>query len=131
MILGGLRDKNFKFRCIYVPTRLDILPVTQHEQPEESDLFSFFSPDFTIFNISLSFNCLVHIARRVLTCWSPFLPRNDLFCLDLSLNYSKMYFINSFFIFKILFSQKSCFRGPSDALKSEKIRLSRNSTKNF
>ena len=29
MILGGLRDKNFKFRCIYVPTRLDILPVTQ------------------------------------------------------------------------------------------------------
>ena len=30
MILGGLRDKNYKFRCIYVPTRLDILPVTQH-----------------------------------------------------------------------------------------------------
>ena len=30
VILGGLRDKNFKFRCIYVPTRLDILPVTQH-----------------------------------------------------------------------------------------------------
>ena len=29
MILGGLRDKNYKFRCIYVPTRLDILPVTQ------------------------------------------------------------------------------------------------------
>ena len=29
MILGGLRDKNFKFLCIYVPTRLDILPVTQ------------------------------------------------------------------------------------------------------
>ena len=29
MILGGLRDKNFKFRCIYVPTRLNILPVTQ------------------------------------------------------------------------------------------------------
>ena len=32
MILGGLRDKNYKFRCIYVPTRLDILPVTQHLQ---------------------------------------------------------------------------------------------------
>ena len=30
MILGGLRDKDYKFRCIYVPTRLDILPVTQH-----------------------------------------------------------------------------------------------------
>ena len=30
MILGGLRDKNYKFRCIYVPTRLDILPVTQY-----------------------------------------------------------------------------------------------------
>ena len=29
MILGGLRDKNYKFRCIDVPTRLDILPVTQ------------------------------------------------------------------------------------------------------
>ena len=31
MILGGLRDKNFKFRCIYVPIRLDILPVTQQQ----------------------------------------------------------------------------------------------------
>ena len=30
MILGGLRDKNYKFRCIYVPTRFEILPVTQH-----------------------------------------------------------------------------------------------------
>ena len=29
MILGGLRDKNYKFRCIYVPTELDIIPVTQ------------------------------------------------------------------------------------------------------
>ena len=29
MILGGFRDKNFKFCCIYVPIRLDILPVTQ------------------------------------------------------------------------------------------------------
>ena len=29
MILGGLRDKNFKFRCVYVPIILDILPVTQ------------------------------------------------------------------------------------------------------
>ena len=33
VILGGLRDKNFKFCCIYVPTRLDILLVTQ--QPIE------------------------------------------------------------------------------------------------
>ena len=33
MIIGGLRDKNYKFRCIYVPTRLDILPVTQQFQP--------------------------------------------------------------------------------------------------
>ena len=33
MILGGLSDKNFKFRCIYVPIRLDILPVTQHHAP--------------------------------------------------------------------------------------------------
>ena len=31
MILGGLRDKNYKFRCIYVPTELDIIPVTQHQ----------------------------------------------------------------------------------------------------
>ena len=31
MILSRLRDKNFKFRCIYVPTRLDIIPVTQHQ----------------------------------------------------------------------------------------------------
>ena len=30
MILGGLRDKNYKFRYIYVPTRLNILLVTQH-----------------------------------------------------------------------------------------------------
>ena len=30
MILGGLRDKNFKFHNIHVPFRLDILPVTQH-----------------------------------------------------------------------------------------------------
>ena len=29
MILGGLRDKNYKFRCIYVPIELDIQPVTQ------------------------------------------------------------------------------------------------------
>ena len=29
MILGGLRDKNYKFCYIYVLTRLDILPVTQ------------------------------------------------------------------------------------------------------
>ena len=33
MILGGLRDKNYKFRCIYVSTRLDILPVTQQNAP--------------------------------------------------------------------------------------------------
>ena len=33
MILGGLRDKNFKFCYIYVPTRLDILLVTQHVGP--------------------------------------------------------------------------------------------------
>ena len=31
MILGGLRDKNYKFRCFYVPTELDIIPVTQHK----------------------------------------------------------------------------------------------------
>ena len=31
MILGGLRDKNFKFRCVYVPIKLDILPVTRHD----------------------------------------------------------------------------------------------------
>ena len=31
VILGGLRDKNFKFRCIYVPIRFDILPITQQE----------------------------------------------------------------------------------------------------
>ena len=30
-MLGGLRDKNFKFRCIYVPIRLDILPITQQQ----------------------------------------------------------------------------------------------------
>ena len=30
VILGGLRDKNYKFRYIYVPTRLNILLVTQH-----------------------------------------------------------------------------------------------------
>ena len=34
MILGGLRDKNYKFRCIYVPIEWDIIPVTQHDSDE-------------------------------------------------------------------------------------------------
>ena len=29
VILGGLMDKNFKFRCMYVPIKLNILPITQ------------------------------------------------------------------------------------------------------
>ena len=33
MILGGLRDINYKFRCIYVLTELDIIPVTQQGLP--------------------------------------------------------------------------------------------------
>ena len=40
MILGGLRDKNFKFRCIYVPIRLDIMPVTQHKGHRLADFLA-------------------------------------------------------------------------------------------
>ena len=71
------------------------------------------------------------------TCPRPvlirFCPETIYFCLGSSSIYFKMNFTNSFFTFEIFFLKNPVFwvhRTP-DASKIEKVRLSRNSMKNF
>ena len=92
MILGRLRDKNFKFRCIYVPTRLDIMSVTQYLSYHVSFLIivhihfvSFFtlllvlvivylsshSSDMLLISYHLSYSCHLHILVIFFICFMP------------------------------------------------------------